>query len=52
METILPWEGVVEFITVVEQHSFTAAARKLGMSVAQVTDWITQAKDLGRGIEY
>ena len=37
METILPWEGVVEFITVVEQHSFTAAARKLGMSVAQVS---------------
>ncbi|AQR65602.1 LysR family transcriptional regulator [Aquaspirillum sp. LM1] len=37
METILPWEGVVEFVTVVEQHSFTAAARKLGMSVAQVS---------------
>ena len=36
METILPWEGVVEFITVVEQHSFTAAARKLGRSVPQV----------------
>lgn len=37
METIQPWEGVVEFITVAEQHSFTAAARKLGMSVAQVS---------------
>lgn len=37
METIQPWEGVVEFVTVAEQHSFTAAARKLGMSVAQVS---------------
>ena len=37
METIQPWEGVVEFVTVAEQHGFVAAARKLGMSVAQVS---------------
>lgn len=31
------WEGITEFVTVVELHSFTAAAQHLGLSVAQVS---------------
>lgn len=31
------WEGVCEFVAVVEQGSFTAAARRLGISTAQVS---------------
>ena len=33
----MQWLGVVEFITVVETQSFTVAAQRLGMSVAQVS---------------
>lgn len=32
-----PWQGISEFAAVAEQHSFTAAARQLGLSVAQVS---------------
>lgn len=31
------WQGVSEFVAVAEQQSFTAAAQKLGLSVAQVS---------------
>ncbi|MDN3611907.1 LysR family transcriptional regulator [Vibrio ostreicida] len=31
------WDGVSEFVAVVETHSFTAAARKLNTSVAQIS---------------
>ncbi|WP_246542685.1 LysR family transcriptional regulator [Paludibacterium yongneupense] len=33
----MQWEGVVEFVAVVEAQSFTGAAHRLGMSVAQVS---------------
>ncbi len=36
------WEGVAEFCAVAERQSFTAAAKKLGISVAQVSRQITQ----------
>ncbi|MCA1767330.1 MAG: LysR family transcriptional regulator, partial [Idiomarina sp.] len=32
-----PWQGISEFAAVAEQHSFTAAAHQLGLSVAQVS---------------
>lgn len=31
------WQGISEFVAVAEQQSFTAAAQKLGLSVAQVS---------------
>lgn len=31
------WEGIVEFVAVVEQRSFTLAAKKLGISTAKVS---------------
>ena len=31
------WEGVSEFVAVAELHSFTAAAKKLDTSVAQIS---------------
>jgi len=33
----MKWDGVVEFVTVVESQSFTGAAERLGISVAQVS---------------
>ncbi|MCW3478004.1 LysR family transcriptional regulator [Neisseriaceae bacterium JH1-16] len=33
----MEWEGVVEFVAVVEAQSFTGAAQRLGLSVAQVS---------------
>ncbi|WP_246211039.1 LysR family transcriptional regulator [Vogesella oryzae] len=33
----MQWQGIVEFVTVVETQSFTVAAQRLGMSVAQVS---------------
>lgn len=33
----MQWQGIVEFVTVVEAQSFTEAAQRLGMSVAQVS---------------
>ncbi|BCL75089.1 LysR family transcriptional regulator [Jeongeupia sp. HS-3] len=35
------WEGVTEFVAVVETHSFTAAASRLGVSVAQISRQIS-----------
>ena len=32
-----PWQGISEFAAVAEQQSFTAAARQLRLSVAQVS---------------
>jgi DNA-binding transcriptional LysR family regulator len=37
VEIIVQWEGVVEFVAVVETQSFTRAAQRLGLSVAQVS---------------
>jgi len=37
----MEWEGVVEFVAVVETHSFTKAAQRLELSVAQVSRQIT-----------
>lgn len=34
---MLSWEGVSEFVAVVEQGGFTAAAKRLGISTAQVS---------------
>ena len=31
------WEGITEFVAVVEQRSFTLAAKKLGISTAKVS---------------
>lgn len=39
------WEGVCEFVSVAEQGGFTAAARKLGVSVAQVSRQVAQLED-------
>lgn len=39
------WEGVCEFVSVAEQGGFTAAARKLGISVAQVSRQVAQLED-------
>jgi DNA-binding transcriptional LysR family regulator len=39
------WEGVCEFVSVAEQGSFTTAARKLGVSVAQVSRQVAQLED-------
>ena len=39
------WEGVCEFVSVAEQGGFTAAARKLGGSVAQVSRQVAQLED-------
>lgn len=36
------WEGVEEFVTVAETQSFTRAAERLGLSVAQVSRQISQ----------
>ncbi|MFC7092633.1 LysR substrate-binding domain-containing protein [Jeongeupia naejangsanensis] len=36
------WEGVSEFVAVVETQSFTAAAQRLGISVAQVSRQVSQ----------
>ncbi|WP_432720822.1 LysR family transcriptional regulator [Jeongeupia wiesaeckerbachi] len=33
----MSWEGVTEFVAVVETHSFTAAANRLGVSVAHIS---------------
>ncbi|MDN0075642.1 LysR family transcriptional regulator [Crenobacter sp. SG2303] len=33
----MQWEGIVEFVAVVEAQSFTGAAQRLGLSVAQVS---------------
>lgn len=35
--TMFNWEGVSEFVAVVEMESFTAAAKRLGISTAQVS---------------
>lgn len=35
------WEGINEFVAVVETNSFTAAAARLGISVAQVSRQVT-----------
>lgn len=40
------WEGVCEFVSVAEQGGFTPAARKLGVSVAQVSRQVAQLEDL------
>ncbi len=37
----MQWEGIVEFTMVAEQGSFTAAARRLSLSVAQVSRQIS-----------
>ena len=39
------WEGVCEFVSVAEQGGFTPAARKLGVSVAQVSRQVAQLED-------
>ena len=39
------WEGICEFVSVAEQGGFTAAARKLGVSVAQVSRQVAQLED-------
>ena len=31
------WEGIAEFVSVAETHSFTLAAKKLGVSTAHVS---------------
>lgn len=36
-----PWEGVSEFVAVAETESFTAAAKRLGISTAQVSRQIS-----------
>ncbi|CUA82749.1 transcriptional regulator, LysR family [Gulbenkiania indica] len=38
---MMHWEGIVEFVTVVETQSFTVAAQRLGVSVAQVSRQIS-----------
>ena len=39
------WEGICEFVSVAEQGGFTPAARKLGVSVAQVSRQVAQLED-------
>lgn len=39
---IMRWEGIDEFISVGEEGSFTAAAKKLGLSVAHISRHVTK----------
>jgi len=39
------WDGISEFIAVSERQSFTAAARQLGISVAQVSRQVTALEE-------
>lgn len=42
---MINWEGVVEFVAVAEAHSFTAAARRIGISTAQVSRQISALEE-------
>ena len=42
---MMHWEGIVEFVTVVETQSFTVAAQRLGVSVAQVSRQISALEE-------
>src|SRR5690625_1974444 len=42
---MVDWEGVNEFVAVAETTSFTAAAQRLGTSVAQVSRRISQLEN-------
>jgi DNA-binding transcriptional LysR family regulator len=42
---MINWEGVVEFVAVAEAHSFTAAAKRIGISTAQVSRQISALEE-------
>lgn len=42
---MINWEGVVEFVAVAEVHSFTAAAKRIGISTAQVSRQISALEE-------
>ena len=42
---MINWEGVVEFVAVAEAHSFTAAAKRIGVSTAQVSRQISALEE-------
>ena len=39
------WEGIVEFVTVVEANSFSAAAERLGVANSQVSKRIAALEE-------
>ncbi|MBB1269769.1 LysR substrate-binding domain-containing protein [Shewanella sp. SR44-3] len=42
---MLQWEGISEFVAVAEAESFTAAAKRLSISTAQVSRQVSQLED-------
>ena len=42
---MINWEGVVEFVAVAEAHSFTAAAKRIGISTAQVSRQVSALEE-------
>ena len=42
---MMPWDGVVEFVAVAQTESFTLAAKRLGISTAQVSRQVSQLEN-------